>query len=115
MLRKDVPYGYVILLKRYSSRKTEKDWLCWGFILISRYVEGYSFSKEGIRKEFLFCQKWYLMLCDPGSNVKPKQLTQFKMSGRVSAVVRALACRAGGRGFYSRGRANTQGPKITEK
>ena len=55
------------------------------------------------------------MVCDPGSNVKPKQFTQFKMSGRVSAVVRALDCRAGGRGFYSRGRANTQGLKITEK
>ena len=63
MLRNDVPYGYVILLKLYTSRKTEKDWLCWGFILISRYVEGYSFSKEGIGKEFLFCQKCYLMVC----------------------------------------------------
>ena len=115
MLRNDVPYGYVILLKLYTSRKTEKDWLCWGFILISRYVEGYSFSKEGIRKEFLFYQKWYLMVCDPGSNVKPKQLTQFKMSRRISAVVRALDCRAGGRGFDSRGRTNTQGLKITEK
>ena len=56
-----------------------------------------------------------MMVYDPGSNVKPKQLTQFKMSGRVSAVDRALDGRAGGHGFDSRGRTNTQGLKITEK
>ena len=28
MFGKDVPYGYVILLKRYTSRKTQKDLLC---------------------------------------------------------------------------------------
>ena len=78
-------------------------------------LKGYSFSEEGIRKEFLFCQKWYMMVCDPGSNVKPKQLTQFKMSDRVSAVVRALEGRAGDHGFDSRGRTNTQDLKITEK
>ena len=78
-------------------------------------MKGYSFSKERIRKENLFCQKWYVMVCDPGSNVKPKQLTQFKMSGRISSVGRALACRAGGRGFDSRGRIITQGLKIAEK
>ena len=35
--------------------------------------------------------------------------------GRISSVGRALDCRAGGRGFDSRGRTNTQGLKITEK
>ena len=35
--------------------------------------------------------------------------------GRTSSVGRALDCRAGGRGFDSRGRTNTQGLKITEK
>ena len=33
----------------------------------------------------------------------------------ISLVGRVLACRAGGRGFDSRGQTNTQGPKITEK
>ena len=61
MLRKDVPYGYVILLKRYSSRKTEKDWLCWGFILISRYVEGLQFFKGRYTKGVPFLPK---MVCD---------------------------------------------------
>ena len=32
-----------------------------------------------------------------------------------SSVGRALDCRAGGRGFGSRGRTNTQGLKETEK
>ena len=35
--------------------------------------------------------------------------------GRISSVGRALDCRAGGGGFDSRGRTNTQGLKITEK
>ena len=35
--------------------------------------------------------------------------------GRISSVGRALDCRAGGRGFDSRGRTNTQGLKTTEK
>ena len=35
--------------------------------------------------------------------------------GRIISVGRALDCRAGGRGFDSRGRTNTQGLKITEK
>ena len=35
--------------------------------------------------------------------------------GRISSVGRALDRRAGGRGFDSRGRTNTQGLKITEK
>ena len=35
--------------------------------------------------------------------------------GRFSSVGRVLDCRAGGRGFDSRGRTNTQGLKITEK
>ena len=34
---------------------------------------------------------------------------------RISSVDRALDCRAGGRGFDSRGRRSTQGLKITEK
>ena len=34
--------------------------------------------------------------------------------GRISSVGRALDCRAGGRGFDSRGRTNTQGLKTTE-
>ena len=34
---------------------------------------------------------------------------------RISTVGRALDCSAGGRGFDSRGRANTQGLNITEK
>ena len=34
---------------------------------------------------------------------------------RISSVGRVLDCRAGGRGFDSRGRTNTQGLKITEK
>ena len=35
--------------------------------------------------------------------------------GRISSLGRALDCRAEGRGFDSRDRANTQGIKITEK
>ena len=35
--------------------------------------------------------------------------------GRISSVGRAFDCRAGGRGFDSRGRTNTQGLKMTEK
>ena len=35
--------------------------------------------------------------------------------GRISSVGTALDCGAGGRGFDSRGRTNTQGLKITEK
>ena len=35
--------------------------------------------------------------------------------GRISSVGRAFDCRAGGRGFDSRGRTITQGLKITEK
>ena len=38
----------------------------------------------------------------------------FTNRGRISSVGRALHCRAEGRGFDSRGRTNTQGPKITE-
>ena len=38
-----------------------------------------------------------------------------KNRGRISSVGRALDCRAGGRGFDSQGRTNTQGLKITEK
>ena len=34
---------------------------------------------------------------------------------RISSVGRALACKAGGRGFDSRDRTNTQGLKITRK
>ena len=39
----------------------------------------------------------------------------LKKRGRISSIGRALDCRAGGRGFDSRGRTNTQGLKITEK
>ena len=35
--------------------------------------------------------------------------------GRISSVGRVFDCGAGGRGFDSRGRTNTQGLKITEK
>ena len=35
--------------------------------------------------------------------------------GKISSVGRALDCRAGGRGFDSRGRTNTKGLKMTEK
>ena len=35
--------------------------------------------------------------------------------GRISSVGRAFDCRAGGRGFHSRGRTITQGLKISEK
>ena len=38
----------------------------------------------------------------------------FKRSS-ISLVSRALDCKAGGCGFYSRGRINTEGLKITEK
>ena len=34
---------------------------------------------------------------------------------RISSVGRVLNCRAGGRGFDSRDRINTQGLKMTEK
>ena len=36
-------------------------------------------------------------------------------SGKIRSDGRALECRAGGRGFDSRGWTNTQGLKITEK
>ena len=39
----------------------------------------------------------------------------FVIFGRVSSVGRALDCTAGGCGFDSRGRTNTQGLKLTEK
>ena len=39
----------------------------------------------------------------------------FWNRGKISSVGRALDCRAGGRGFNSRGRTNIQGLKITEK
>ena len=42
-------------------------------------------------------------------------LRKYIYRGRVSLVGRAFECRAGGRGFDSRGRTNTQGLKITEK
>ena len=35
--------------------------------------------------------------------------------GRISSVGRVFACGAGGQGFDSRDRTNTQGLKITEK
>ena len=35
--------------------------------------------------------------------------------GRISSVGRAFDCRAGGRGFDTRGRTITQGLKMTEK
>ena len=38
-----------------------------------------------------------------------------RLRGRISSVGRALDCRAGGRGFDSRGRTITQGLKMTEK
>ena len=38
-----------------------------------------------------------------------------RIRGRVSTVGTVLDCRAGGRGFDSPGRTNTQGLKITEK
>ena len=41
--------------------------------------------------------------------------TENSYRGRISSVDRALDCRAGGGGFDSRGRTNTQGLKITEK
>ena len=41
--------------------------------------------------------------------------TQYIYRGRFSSVGRALYCRAGGRGFDSWDRTNTQGLKITEK
>ena len=50
------------------------------------------------------------------SNVKTEQAYEkFKIKGRISSVGRALDCRAGGRGFNSRDRTNTQRLKITEK
>lgn len=39
----------------------------------------------------------------------------FLNRGKISLVGRALDGRAGGRGFYSRGRTSSQGLKITEK
>ena len=42
-------------------------------------------------------------------------LVECHESGRTRSVGRALDCRAGGRGFDSRGWTNTQGLKITEK
>ena len=38
-----------------------------------------------------------------------------RIRSRVSTVGTELDCRAGGRGFDSPGRTNTQGLKITEK
>ena len=42
-------------------------------------------------------------------------LSYYCYCGRIISVGRALDCRAGGRGFDSRDRNNTQGLKITEK
>ena len=45
-----------------------------------------------------------------------KQLTAIVLTrGRINSVGRALDCRAGGRGFDSRGRTNAHGLKITAK
>ena len=44
--------------------------------------------------------------------IHAKKSSQIKSNrGRISSVGRALDCRAGGRGFDSRGRTNTQGLK----
>ena len=42
-------------------------------------------------------------------------LSYYCYRGRIISVGRAFDCRAGGRGFDSRDRTNTQGVKITEK
>ena len=44
-----------------------------------------------------------------------KLVIELRNQGRISSVGEALDRRAGGRGFDSRGRTNTQGLKITEK
>ena len=43
------------------------------------------------------------------------QIKYFLFHGRISSVGRELDCSAGGCRFYSQGRTNTQGLKITEK
>ena len=40
-------------------------------------------------------------------------LVSLNTKGKISSVGTALDCRAGGRGFDSRGQTNTQGLKIT--
>ena len=46
-----------------------------------------------------------------------EKMSSFSNRGRISSVGRALDCRAGGRGFNSRDRTNTQGLafEMTEK
>ena len=63
--------------------------------------------------------KLFNFLCDGGSKHHPQVWIRLRcMSlnrGRISSVGRALNCRAGGRGFDSRDRTNTQGLKIAEE
>ena len=53
-----------------------------------------------------------LLMCQYSSWLRVAYLAY---RGRISSVGGALDCRAGGRGFDSRGRTNSQGLKITEK
>ena len=62
------------------------------------------------------CVGWNKLLISMHTSlVFEKLLIELTNHGRISSVGRALDCRAGGRGFNSRGRTNTQGLKITEK
>ena len=47
--------------------------------------------------------------------LQSKKFSNSFNRGKISSVSRALDCRAGGRGFNSRGRTNTQVLKTTEK
>ena len=63
-------------------------------------AEDFDFQSQKLMKYFRESRKHY----------------SFNYCGRISSVSRAPdECSAGGRGFDSRGRANTQGLKITKK
>ena len=55
-----------------------------------------------------------LLTCLLGKEIEVDCFHVFNRS-RISSVVRALDCRAGGRGFDSRDGTNTQGLKMTDK
>ena len=77
------------------------------------------FSKQSEKNyvRLLVLRHWRKRFSDSTKNSKSYYLCfgRTVISSRISSVGRALDCWAGGSGFDSRGRTNTQGLKITEK
>ena len=94
------------------------------FLTLLWFLEGVISSSEPFPNDFLPKKvknisemEWnsFVYFTVDKENGRAGETTSERESGRISLVSRALYCRAGGRGFDSRGRTNTQGLKITEK